>query len=307
MKTKIRIHKNINNLPILLEKEFVVNIFFNLIEKFNKQETYTSLELTKQDLWDLSGFKRRFNEEDFSELIKTLTKPTIFQNKNERIWGSIFSAKEENEIIKIYVSEPYRPYLFYKRDIDLMHKAKHKKVLSVAELEYYDKEVKPKSKFLVLLHKADLLGLKGKYNKRLYALLKQFDSTGVYWKNWKDFKEILEIPDSYRTSEIDRSILNKAKKELLKVGIEITEIKKIKKGRSIDRVEIRFKCEETLPSDSFSQSKETEESKEGQELEMSKVKRKALSELARKGKFHLIEPLMKLRSDEEVEEFMEEI
>jgi hypothetical protein len=208
--------------------------------------------------------------------------------------------------IQIEVPESFRKYLFYKKDIDLMYKAKHRKKLSIPELEYYDKEVKPKSKFLVLLKKADILGIKGKYNKRLYSLLMQFKKTELYFTSWDKFKEILEIPKSYKSGHIDQKIFTPAKKELLKVGIEITEIKKIKKGRSIDRVEIRFKCEETLPSVGFSQSKETEESKEGQELEMSKVKRKALSELARKGKFHLIEPLMKLRSDEEVEEFMEE-
>jgi len=208
--------------------------------------------------------------------------------------------------IKINVPEDFRKYLFYKKDIDLMYKAKHRKKLSIPELEYYDKEVKPKSKFLVLLKKADILGIKGKYNKRLYSLLGQFKKTGIYFTTWDKFKEILEIPKSYKSGHIDQKIFTPAKRELLKVGIEITEIKKIKKGRSIDRVEIRFKCEEETSRTTSVRRTSPPLDKEGENegIEMSLIKRKALSELARTGKFHLIEPLIKLQSDEEIEEFM---
>jgi hypothetical protein len=239
--SNIRVHKEMNLMSIDMIKENIINVFYGIVEQYNKQDEYKDLIISKQKLWELTGFSGKYNSVKVFEIIRELTKSSTYVIKeNHKISGSMFVIEVLDDKIKIEVPRTFQKYLFYKKDIDLMHKAKHKKVLSVAELEYYDKEVKPKSKFLVLLKKADILGIKGKYNKRLYSLLMQFKKTGLYFTTWDKFKEILEIPKSYTSSHIDQKIFAPAKKELLKVGIEITEIKKIKKGRSIDRVEIRF-------------------------------------------------------------------
>ena len=303
----IRLHKEANLMQIRLKKESLANVYYNLIDKYNKQHEYKPLEISKSDLWKIAGLKGDYNSRDLRELIEELTKSNSYTiTENHKIAGSMFVVEYLNDKIKIYVPEPFRKLIFYKKDIDLMYKAKHKKVLSVAELDHYDKITKKKSKFLVLLKKADILGVKGKYNKRLYSLLGQFKKTGLYFTTWNDFKEILEIPKSYKSSNIDQKVFTPAKKELLKVGLEITEIKKIKKGRSIDRVEIRFKYEETPPRTPSVLRTSPPLDKEGENevIEMSMTKRKALAELARKGKYHLIETLMGLETDKEVEEFM---
>lgn len=150
-----------------------------------------------------------------------------------------------------------------------MCKAKHKKNLTVQELEHYDNVIKEKSKYLVLLKKADILGIKGKYNKRLYSLLIQFKKTGKYSTTWNKFKEMLEVPISYKAGDIDRSVLNPSKEELLKVGIYITQINKIKKGRSINKIEILFKTNEKTKlkkSQGIKIDKETNEKIKGGEI-----------------------------------------
>ena len=304
--SNIRLHKKVNLKPITFGKESIINTFYSILQRYNKQHNYEHLMIDRQELWEMAGFEGKYQTDYVFELIKSLTKSETYNLENldpeiKSISGSMFvitSYPDGN--IQIEVPESFRKYLFYKKDIDLMYKAKHRKKLSIPELEYYDKEVKPKSKFLVLLKKADILGIKGKYNKRLYSLLGQFKKTGLYFTTWDKFKEILEIPKSYKSGHIDQKIFTPAKKELLKVGLEITEIKKIKKGRSIDKVEIRFKCEEDTSTMLSNQDK-----KESKGTEMSMVKRKALAELAKKGKYHLIETLMNLKTDEEVEEFME--
>jgi len=297
--SNIRVHKEMNLMSIDMIKENIVNVFYGLVEQYNKQNKYKDLIISKQELWELTGFRGKYNSVKIYEILRELTKSSTYViRENHKISGSMFVTEITEDNIKIEVPRTFQKYLFYKKDIDLMYKAKHKKVLSVAELDHYDNITKEKSKFLVLLKKADILGIKGKYNKRIYSLLMQFKKTGLYFTTWNKFKEILEIPKSYKSGDIDRYIFAPAKKELLKVGIEITEIKKIKKGRSIDRVEIRFNCASTPLS---------HRDKEGESkvVEMSMVKRKALSELAKKGKYHLIETLMNLKTDEEVEEFME--
>jgi len=241
----IRLHKESNLMQIKLKKESIANVYYNLIDKYNNQHEYKPLEISKSDLWEMAGLKGNYNSRDLRELIEELTKSNSYTiTENHKIAGSMFVVEYLGDKIKIYVPEPFRKLIFYKKDIDLMYKAKHKKVLSIAELDHYDNVTKEKSKFLVLLKKADILGIKGKYNKRLYSLLMQFKKTGIYFTTWDNFKELLEVSKSYRAGEIDRSVLNPAKKELLKVGIDITQINKIKKGRSIDRIEISFKVNE---------------------------------------------------------------
>lgn len=301
--SNIRVHKEMNLMSIDMIKENIVNVFYGLVEQYNKQNEYKDLIISKQELWELTGFRGKYNSVKIYEILRELTKSSTYViRENHKISGSMFVTEITEDNIKIEVPRTFQKYLFYKKDIDLMYKAKHKKVLSVAELDHYDNITKEKSKFLVLLKKADILGIKGKYNKRIYSLLMQFKKTGLYFTTWDKFKEILEIPKSYKSGDIDRYIFAPAKKELLKVGIEITEIKKIKKGRSIDRVEVRFKCEEDTSTTFSNQDK-----KESKGNEMSLAKRKALAELAKKGKYHLIETLMNLKTDREVEEFLHEI
>lgn len=60
----------------------------------------------------------------------------------------------------------------------------------------------------------EFIGIKGKYAKNLYRLLKQFRSTGFLKMQWEEFCNIMQIPTSYKISHIDQKILNPAIAEL---------------------------------------------------------------------------------------------
>ena len=91
------------------------------------------------------------------------------------------------------------------------------------------------------------------YVKELYRQLMQYKDKNTksgYWAvTVKDFRALLDIPDSYRMSHIDSRIFNKAKKELLEpkgdnnpIFDELSFEKiKAKKGNKIQRFVIRFK------------------------------------------------------------------
>ena len=68
----------------------------------------------------------------------------------------------------------------------------------------------------------------------------QFKSTGKLYIKMEDFREKLDIPKSYRLSEITEQVLEVAKKELSTV-LENFEYKKIKKGRTVVRIDFTFK------------------------------------------------------------------
>ena len=138
-----------------MKKESLANVYYNLIDKYNKQHEYKPLEISKSDLWKIAGLKGDYNSRDLRELIEELTKSNSYTiTENHKIAGSMFVVEYLNDKIKIYVPEPFRKLIFYKKDIDLMYKAKHKKVLSVAELDHYDKITKKKSKFFSFIKKS---------------------------------------------------------------------------------------------------------------------------------------------------------
>lgn len=87
----------------------------------------------------------------------------------------------------------------------------------------------------------EFTGLRSSYSKTMYRLLKQFKSTGYYTVKIDEFRELLDIPVSYRIREIDTRVLKPIKKELSQFfkPFIITKVK-AKKGNKIDRLEFRF-------------------------------------------------------------------
>ncbi|MBR2157709.1 MAG: replication initiation protein, partial [Campylobacter sp.] len=60
----------------------------------------------------------------------------------------------------------------------------------------------------------EFIGIKGKYAKNLYRLLKQFRSTGFLKMEWQEFCKVMQIPTSYKMSHIDQKILKPCVAEL---------------------------------------------------------------------------------------------
>lgn len=99
----------------------------------------------------------------------------------------------------------------------------------------------------------NLTEIDSSYVKELYRYLMQYrnkDTKSGYWAvTVDDFREALDVPDSYRMSHIDSRVFNTAKKELLNSkdgrppifdSLSIEKIK-AKKGNKIHRFVIRFK------------------------------------------------------------------
>ena len=79
------------------------------------------------------------------------------------------------------------------------------------------------------------------YAKTLFRLLMQFKTTGIYTVDIETFRELLDIPNSYRMGNIDQTILKPSIKELNNYfeNLEVTKIK-AKKGNKIAKLEFTF-------------------------------------------------------------------
>ena len=70
----------------------------------------------------------------------------------------------------------------------------------------------------------EMTQLKSTYAKNMFRLLKQYKHTGYFKIQINDFRERLDIPKSYRMSEIDKYVFKPIIKELgfyLKISILI--------------------------------------------------------------------------------------
>lgn len=106
---------------------------------------------------------------------------------------------------------------------------------------------------------AEFVSLSSKYTKTIYRYLKQFRHNGFWKINYSDFKELLGIPKSYKTCDIDKQIIKPTLKELQKernlfdmkrTPFKNLKVKKIKgkgkgRGGAIETLEFTFTAENT--------------------------------------------------------------
>lgn len=233
----VRVNKEMNLTKVELEEGFQ-NFYVNILQRINTMEQYEPITLTKNDLIKLLGVNSR-NTEYLHNIFVRLTGSNEIKIGEKKIYGSIFSAKaEKDNFYTIYVNDPYKEFLFTKADIDLMHKAKKYKHLPLSkdEAEYWHKKLKEKKKFLMILNNKSIKVLRGKNNKIIYSMLKEFagscvqsgEHKGECFKTitYKEFKEILQLPDTCRNDNLDRAVV-KAKKDITELTeLTITDIKK---------------------------------------------------------------------------------
>ncbi len=91
--------------------------------------------------------------------------------------------------------------------------------------------------------------LKSTYSKNMFRILKQYKHIGYMKIKIDDFRERLDIPKSYRMSNINQFILSPIIKELLPIFNNLTIHKiKAKKGRKIEWLEFTFDAEKHIHS-----------------------------------------------------------
>ena len=301
----IGIHKELNRSPVQFNSARMIDVYYNIVRRFNYQLT-PSINITKQELYKIARFEDQYREKEVQALIGELTKSTVFnipEGHGRKISGSVFTARfEENETITIWVSEPYRPYIFHKDDIDLINKVKHKGTIELNETEMnrYESVVREKKHFLLLLNQAEVEGIRSKYGKRLYSLLVQYHLKNKLLMTIEDFREIMEIPPSYTLGQMNGDILKRVKKELESKGLfKFLEEPKGKGKRKITHIEINFEYLGKY------KAKKSQEDIEKEEFE--KRKGKVLFKVAKfKNQGHLLGVVEGIKTKEELENFIEE-
>ncbi|RIO69663.1 RepB family plasmid replication initiator protein, partial [Mammaliicoccus sciuri] len=147
----------------------------------------------------------------------------------------------------------------------------------------------------------EMTHLRSTYAKNMFRLLKQYKHTGYLRVQIDDFRERLDIPKSYRMSEIDKYVLKPIIKELgfIFKNLNINKIK-AKKGRKIELLEFNFTPEKRIHSKR--QPKITSDSKKKQS-----ISREMTPEWLKKQEYEPIKPKTNKFTEEEKRAFLEKM
>lgn len=174
-------------------------------------------------------------ELSFSKLRKITNKPNIakknltksLESMYRKLLTTIFKIQEK-EMITYFV-------LFTKFKIDM-----EKELITIKANEELMYLINNLETNFTLFEIGEMTILKSAYSKTLYRLLMQYKNTGFFTIGLEKFRALLDVPDSYRMTDIDRQILKPSLEELSKYFSNI-KVKKIH-GRynKVERLEFTF-------------------------------------------------------------------
>lgn len=220
MSNRIKV-KHANELNLVPMRNFnatEMNLFFSLCAKMKDKGTQ-KIRFEFEDLRDLSDYKptatKRFSDdlESLYDKMLNLTLRTHKEGVREKfVLFTGFKIDENDKYVEISVN---------------------------SDLEYILNEL---SSEFVKYELVEFTSIRSSYAKTMYRLLKQYRSTGFFKVRMEEFRELLDIPKSYRMTDIDRRVLKPIQNELTEF-FDPLEIKKIKarKGNKIALIEFRFK------------------------------------------------------------------
>ena len=218
------VYKNDMNLvPLRKFNNTEVNLFFTLCNKLKDKGNLT-VNVPFEELKELSNYYSHDKK--------------LFIQDLEKFYDKIFSLtyREETEnVIRKFI-------LFTKVEI-------------YKDKEYVAIGVNPDLKHIInsltsnftKFELREMTHLKSTYSKHMFRILKQYKHTGYVKIKIDDFRERLDIPNSYRMTNINQKVLAPIIKELGFIfnNLNINKIK-AKKGRKIEWLEFTFDAEKRI-------------------------------------------------------------
>ena len=220
------VYKNdLNLVPLRKFTSTEINLFFAMCNKLKEKETNT-LHLSFDELKELSNYSpktRNINRfvKDLDDVYKKMLELTI--------------RYEDDEVIERFIL--FNHYRIHKKDkyLEISTSPNLKHILNSITSNFTKFELK------------EMTNLKSTYSKNMFRILKQYKHTGYMKIKIDDFRERLDIPKSYRMTDINKNVLKPIVTELNAIfnNLHINKIK-AKKGRKIEWLEFIFNPEKRI-------------------------------------------------------------
>ena len=211
----VKYHNNFNSVALKNFNGVEIDLLMAICSKL-KNEDINEIKLEFSDLRRMVNYKHRGELrfiQNLEQMYKKLLNLSIRIETEDKITNFILFTKYEilkkQKIIIIKINEEFKFLL-------------NKLINNFTRFELNE-----------------FISLKSNYSKEIYRRLKQFKNTGIWKIKMNNFRELLNIHEKYRMSEIDKKVLKISMEELNKYFNNF-KIIKIKKGRKIEFLEFKF-------------------------------------------------------------------
>ncbi|MFC7198570.1 replication initiation protein [Halospeciosus flavus] len=222
----VKYDNELNTIPFRKFTSLEMNLFFSIVSRMRDQELHT-VEFSFDQLRELSQYKptstKRFVD-DLENTYRKMLQLTIGRRSSSVreffVLFTGFKIDSENETVNIKVNEDLRGIL---NELNVWTRYSLKEFNS----------------------------LKSTYSKTIFRLLKQYRTTGYLDLNMEDFKELLDLSDSYTLTNIDKRVLKPIKEELPAYfkNLSIEKKKSKKRGNKVIGFIFKFEKEENHADD----------------------------------------------------------
>ncbi|MGX7015163.1 replication initiation protein [Vagococcus silagei] len=232
----VKYHTELNTIPLRKFSPVEMNLFFSIVSRMRDKGEQT-VRFSFDQLKDLSDYKATANSRFIDDIYSTYDKILSLRFGKRSANGldrSMFVMFTQFEI----VGDSDDPYV----DIKLFEKA-------IPLLNSLDEWVRYSLK--------QFNELQSSYSKTMFRLLKQFRTTGYAYFSKDEFIELLDIPKSYRESDINKNVFKPIKEELTPLFRGLLIRKKYGKGRGTPVIGYQFAFKpESKNADDFSKGEQ---------------------------------------------------
>lgn len=220
----VKYHHELNTIPLRNFTPVEMNLFFSIVSRMREKGDKT-VRFTFEQLKDLSNYKATANNRFINDLEMTY----------DKLMDLRFGRRSADGL-----------------NIDRFIMFSEFKIRGTAKEPYVDIQVYEKA--LPLLNNLDewvryslqqFNELQSSYSKTMFRLLKQYRTKGLAYFSKEDFHELLDIPKSYRESDINKKVMNPIKQELTAIfkGLSIKKKYGKSRGKPVIGYQFTFKPE----------------------------------------------------------------
>lgn len=235
----VKYHHELNTIPLRKFTPVEMNLFFSIVSRMREKGDKT-VRFSFDQLKNLSNYKATANVRFVDDLKTTYEKILSLRFGRRSESGLSYEMFVMFTKFKINGDTP-EPYV----DIQIFEDA-------LPLLNGLDSWVRYSLQ--------QFNELQSSYSKTMFRLLKQFRTKGYAYFSKEDFHELLDIPKSYRESNIDQYVLKPIRQELTAIFKGLAIKKKYGKGRGKPVIGYQFTFKpEIKQADDFNKHAPTKE------------------------------------------------
>ncbi|MDN6731716.1 MAG: replication initiation protein [Atopostipes suicloacalis] len=231
----VKHHNDLNTIPMRKWSKEEMDFFFGIIAKLRDEGT-KEITFDKRSLAELANYTIRTNkayEQVIDQLSKNVLDITYLEKKRTTLNGKPAYLSSRMNLFSRFDSK-------WTEDLSELE-------ITVKVSDEYEYVLNQLNSEFTAYELAEFTQIRSTYAKTLYRLLKQWRTVGKKEFKIDEFKRLLDTPDYYTPSEINKNILTYARRELPQFfpNLKVKPIKSNKRGTPVIAYEFTWTPETT--------------------------------------------------------------